>query len=260
MDRPGHERASAFARARGLNATLWCGWSQLRPYSAWTAQVRGSQPSSTSWEACLQERRLAGANWCVGSGLGRPVGPGPEGRWPGPSRARSTGKSRPSPLGDGRYNPRPLLRPGPALEALARGLTDGADRPPQARGPRPGEDPRRLPGGPTVGQPTVILAQTKKGCSGWAAAGQGRMTPPAEEVRRTGPGGLPQPLPAPLGDAGGGAGLRAARAPTAPRARLPPGAGRPWAAPPRPQAGPRRCRCRRWPATPSSRSRPTASR
>jgi pyruvate dehydrogenase E1 component len=77
---------------------------------------------------------------------------------------------------DGRYNREHFFGQDPQLAALAQGLTDE-----QIDGlKRGGHDPVKIYAAyqeatRTVGQPTVILAQTKKGY-GMGGAGQGRMT------------------------------------------------------------------------------------
>jgi pyruvate dehydrogenase E1 component len=89
---------------------------------------------------------------------------------------RWTASCRPSPPRTARFNRDNFFGQNAELAALAPGHDRRADRPPQARRPRPGEDPRRLCAAPRApGQPTVILAQTKKGY-GMGTAGQGRMT------------------------------------------------------------------------------------
>jgi pyruvate dehydrogenase E1 component len=77
---------------------------------------------------------------------------------------------------DGRYNREHFFGQSPALEALAQGLTDEQID----RLKRGGHDLVKVhaayhAGMETVGRPTVILAQTKKGY-GMGEAGQGRMT------------------------------------------------------------------------------------
>jgi pyruvate dehydrogenase E1 component len=77
---------------------------------------------------------------------------------------------------DGRFNRDNFFGQNDELARAGPGHDGRADRPPQARRARPGQDPRRLCSRcQHTGQPTVILAHTKKGY-GMGQAGQGKMT------------------------------------------------------------------------------------
>ena len=72
---------------------------------------------------------------------------------------------------DGRFNRDNFFGQNDGARAAGAGHDRRTDRPPQARRPRPREDPRRLRRGARHrGQPTVILAHTKKGYGMGAAA------------------------------------------------------------------------------------------
>ena len=78
---------------------------------------------------------------------------------------------------DGAYNVEHFFKKDPETQALVAHMTDARDRCAQARRPRLSQAVRRVCRGEAVtrGQPTVILAKTKKGY-GMGSAGESRMT------------------------------------------------------------------------------------
>jgi pyruvate dehydrogenase E1 component len=133
---------------------------------------------------------------------------------------------------DGRYNRDHFFHQHPELQQLAQGMTDEQID----RLKRGGHDLVKIHAAYAAaaahrGQPTVILAHTKKGYGmGRSRPGQDDHAQP-EEARRGQPAGVSQPLqPAAVRRAGGGAGSSSNLPPTAPKCSTWRSAGKRWAA------------------------------
>jgi pyruvate dehydrogenase E1 component len=162
MDEPESMSALTLAAREKLDNLVWvvnCNLQRL------DGPVRGNGRIIDELEKLFAGRGLERHQAGVGQRLGRPVCPRPD-RRAGAARFAHTvdGQMQTFAAKDGRFNRDnffgqndPSWPPGPGHDRRA-------DRPPQARRPRPGEDPRRLCAAAAhKGQPTVILAHTKKG-------------------------------------------------------------------------------------------------
>ena len=169
---------------------------QLQPAAARRPGAR-QRPHHRRAGAPVRRRRLARDQAGLGQRLGRPVRPGPQRR--AAARLRADG-GRPVPDLRGQerpLQPRELLRPERRAGAPGRGHDRRADRQPQARRARPGEDPRclrrgRRPPGPADGDPGADQEGLRHG--------QRRPGPhdhaQPEEARRCRPDRVPRPLQA----------------------------------------------------------------
>ena len=142
MDEPESMSALTLAAREKLDNLVWvvnCNLQRL------DGPVRGNGRIIDELEKLFARRRLERDQAAVGQRLGRPVRARHRpARWSRAFANTVDGQMQTFAAKDGRFNREHFFGQNAELARAGAGHDRRADRPPEARRPRPGEDPRRL--------------------------------------------------------------------------------------------------------------------